>query len=118
MVVKEEEEGGISTVKLGPEKFDSYERTQFNPENIEMQTDITHEEVWDHALALHLNDITVKYFGIDLGIYELIYKKELRGPSEARQSRTEATEVYKEAGIEAEALKKSPLDALFGRKTQ
>lgn len=82
-------------------KYNSYERTQFNPQNIEMQTDLTHEEVWTHSLANKLSDIAMEKFGVDLKIRELLFEKELRAPSDNRKSREEATQVYR-AAIKAE----------------
>ena len=76
-------------------KYNSYERTQFNPQNIEMQTDVTHEEVWFHSLAKKIADIAIEKFGVDLKIRELLFEKEVLAPSDDRQSREEATEVYK-----------------------
>lgn len=99
------------------EKFSSYERTQFNPKNIEMQTDLTHEEVWDHAYALSRNDMAIKFFGVDLGIEELLFKKELRGPSEDRKSREEATLVYRENAKTEEENRGGLLSGLTGSKS-
>ena len=106
-------ESKIAALTLA-EKFSSYERTQFNPKNIEMQTDLTHEEVWDHSLALAENDLAIKNFGVDLGIEELLFKKELRGPSDSRKSREEATKVYRENPKDEEEKKGGVLSGLTG----
>lgn len=99
------------------QRFDSYERTQFNPdpERIKMSTDLTTEQIFVHSAVERLGEDILKDWFVDLQVTELIYEIELRAISHDRKSRAEAVEVYKEQTPQEDPKGGGVFGTLLGR---
>lgn len=100
------------------QRFDSYERTQFNPkpESIKMSTDLTPEQVFVHSAVERLTEDSLQEWFVDLKVTELVYEIELRALSKNRLSRGEAKDVYKAQSPIEEEKKGGLLSTLTGKK--
>ena len=100
------------------ERYDSYERTQFNPdpERVKMSTDLTTEQIFIHSAVERLCVDSLNEWYVDLGVTELIYEIELRAISKNRLSRGEAVEVYKEQPPQEGPKAGGVFGTLLGRK--
>lgn len=99
------------------QRFDSYEKTQFNPqpERVKMSTDLTREQIFIHSAVERLGvDIEQDWY-VDLKVTELIYEIELRAISHDRKSRGEAVEVYKEQTPQEDPKGGGVFGTLLGR---
>ena len=100
------------------QRFDSYEKTQFNPdpEKVKMATDLTPEQVFVHSAVERLCVDSAHEWFVDLGVTELVYEIEIRAISKNRLSRGEAVEVYKEQPPQKEEKSGGVMASLLGRR--
>jgi hypothetical protein len=104
---------------VNPEqRYDSYERTQFNPEpeRVKMATDLDTTQIFVHSAVERLSDDILKDWFVDLRVTPLIYEIEIRAISKDRKSRAEAMEVYKEQPQMQGEQKPGVLSTLLGRR--
>ena len=113
-VVERAKISGVSDAQ----RFDSYEKTQFNPqpERVKMATDLTTEQIFIHSAVERLGEDILSDWFIDLKVTPLIYEIEIRALSKNRLSRGEAVEVYKEQTPQEDPRGGGVFGTLLGRK--